>query len=76
MEVKKVLDKAIRTIDENYNVSVKEASNRDASRVIGIAQDIGFTTEDRGYIIILKNGDDKMFSQFKRRIAGIRGIKV
>ena len=76
MDFKKTMDKAIRSCDADYIVSVKEASDRDASRVIGIAQEIGFSTIDRGYTIVLKDGDDKMYSKFKREIAGIRGVKV
>ena len=72
----KSLDKAIRLCDADYVVSVKEASDRDASRIIGIAQEIGFTTIDRGYTIVLKDGDDKMYSKFKREIVGIKGVKV
>ena len=73
---KSTIDKAIRSCDSDYVVSVKEASDRDASRVIGIAQEIGFSTVDRGYTIVLKDGDDKMYSKFKREIVGIRGVKV
>ena len=76
MDFKKTMDKAIRSCDADYVVSVKEASDRDASRVIGIAQEIGFSTVDRGYTIVLKDGDDKMYSKFKREIVGIRGVKV
>ena len=43
-----IFDKAIRMCDVDYIVSVKEASDRDASRVIGIAQEIGFSTDDKG----------------------------
>ena len=76
MDFKKTMDKAIRSCDADYIVSVKEASDRDASKIIGIAQEIGFSTVDRGYTIVLKDGDDKMYSKFKREIAGIRGVKV
>lgn len=76
MDFKKTMDKAIRSCDSDYIVSVKEASDRDASRVIGIAQEIGFSTIDRGYTIVLKDGDDKMYSKFKREIVGIKGVKV
>ena len=76
MDFKKTMDKAIRSCDSGYIVSVKEASDRDASRVIGIAQEIGFSTVDRGYTIVLKDGDDKMYSKFKREIVGIKGVKV
>ena len=76
MDFKKTMDKAIRSCDADYIVSVKEASDRDASRIIGIAQEIGFSTIDRGYTIVLKDGDDKMYSKFKREIAGIKGVKV
>ena len=55
----KSLDKDIRMCDADYIVSVKEASDRDASRDIGIAQEIGFSTDDKGYIIVLKGGDDE-----------------
>ena len=72
----KAIDKAIRSCDSDYIVSVKEASDRDASRVIGIAQEIGFSTVDKGYTVILKDGDDKMYSKFKREIVGIKGVKV
>ena len=72
----KNLDKAIKLCDSDYIVSVKEASDRDASRIIGIAQEIGFSTDDRGYTIVLKGGDDKMYSKFKREIIGIKGVKV
>lgn len=75
MDFKKTMDKAIRACDDNYIVSVKEASDRDASKVISIAQEIGFSTDDRGYTIVLKGGDDKMYSKFKREIAGIKGVK-
>lgn len=75
MDFKKTMDKAIRMCDADYIVSVKEASDRDASRVISIAQEIGFSTDDKGYIIVLKGGDDKMFSKFKREVAGIKGVK-
>ena len=71
----KSLDKDIRMCDADYIVSVKEASDRDASRDIGIAQEIGFSTDDKGYIIVLKGGDDKMFSKFKREVVGIKGGK-
>ena len=47
MDFKKTMDKAIRACDADYIVSVKEASDRDASRVISIAQEIGFSTDDR-----------------------------
>ena len=76
MDFKKTMDKAIRACDADYVVSVKEASDRDASRVIGIAQEIGFSTDDRGYTIVLKGGDDKMYSKFKREIVGIKGVKA
>lgn len=76
MDFKKTMDKSIRSCDSDYIVSVKEASDRDASRVIGIAQEIGFSTIDRGYTIVLKDGDDKMYSKFKREIVGIKGVKV
>ena len=76
MDFKKTMDKAIRSCDSDYIVSVKEASDRDASRVISIAQEIGFSTVDRGYTIVLKDGDDKMYSKFKRGIVGIKGVKV
>ena len=76
MDFKKTMDKAIRSCDSDYIVSVKEASDRDASRVIGIAQEIGFSTIDRGYTIVLKDGDDKMYSKFKREIVGIKGVKA
>ena len=76
MDFKKTMDKAIRSCDSDYIVSVKEASDRDASRVISIAQEIGFSTVDRGYTIVLKDGDDKMYSKFKREIVGIKGVKV
>ena len=76
MDFKKMMDKAIRSCDSDYIVSVKEASDRDASRVISIAQEIGFSTVDRGYTIVLKDGDDKMYSKFKREIVGIKGVKV
>lgn len=75
MDFKKTIDKAIRSCDADYIVSVKEASDRDASRVISIAQEIGFSTDDKGYTIVLKGGDDKMFSKFKREVAGIKGVK-
>ena len=75
MDFKKTMDKAIRMCDADYIVSVKEASDRDASRVISIAQEIGFSTDDKGYIIVLKGGDDKMFSKVKREVAGIKGVK-
>lgn len=75
MNFKKTMDKAIRMCDADYIVSVKEASDRDASRVISIAQEIGFSTDDRGYTIVLKGGDDKMYSKFKREIIGIKGVK-
>ena len=71
----KNLDEAIKMCDADYIVSVKEASDRDASRVISIAQEIGFSTDDRGYTIVLKGGDDKMYSKFKREIIGIKGVK-
>lgn len=71
----KAIDKAIRICDESYTVSVKELSDRDASRVIGIAQRIGFTTKDKGYTIELIGGDSRMFDRFKREVVGIRGIK-
>ena len=73
---KPTIDKAIRICDESYTVSVKEASDRDASRVIGIAQRIGFTTKDKGYTIDLIGGDDSMFNKFKREIVGIKGVKI
>lgn len=76
MNFKKIMDKAIRSCDADYIVSVKEASDRDASRVIGIAQEIGFSTVDKGYTIVLKGGDDKMYSKFKREIVGIKGVKI
>ena len=72
---KPTIDKAIRSCDESYTVSVKELSDRDASRVIGIAQRLGFTTEDKGYTIELIGGDQNMFNKFKREVVGIRGIK-
>lgn len=72
----KAIDKAIRICDESYTVSVKEASDRDASRVIGIAQRIGFITKDKGYTIDLIGGDASMFNKFKREIAGIKGVKI
>lgn len=71
----KSLDKAIRNCDESYTVSLKELSDRDASRVIGIAQRLGFTTKDKGYTVELIGGDPNMFNRFKREVAGIRGIK-
>ncbi len=76
MDFKKTMDKAIRSCDADYVVSVKEASDRDASKIIGIAQEIGFSTDDKGYTIVLKGGDDKMYSKFKRKIIGIKGVKV
>ena len=72
---KPTIDKAIRNCDESYTVSVKELSDRDASRVIGIAQRLGFTTKDKGYTIELIGGDQNMFNKFKREVVGIRGIK-
>ena len=72
----KNLDKATKLCDADYVVSVKEASDRDASKIIGIAQKIGFSTVDKGYTIVLKDGDDKMYSKFKRKIIGIKGVKV
>ena len=72
---KPTIDKAIHNCDESYTVSVKELSDRDASRVIGIAQRLGFTTKDKGYTIELIGGDQNMFNKFKREVVGIRGIK-
>lgn len=72
----KAIDKAIRICDESYTVSVKEASDRDASRAIGIAQRIGFITKDKGYTIDLIGGNASMFNKFKREIVGIKGVKI
>lgn len=72
----KKLDEAIKMCDSDYVVSVKEASDRDASKAISIAQNLGFETNDRGYTIVLRKGDDKMLAKFKHEIAGMKGVKV
>lgn len=72
---KPTIDSVIHNCDESYTVSVKELSDRDASRIIGIAQRLGFTTKDKGYTIELIGGDQNMFNKFKREVVGIRGIK-
>lgn len=71
----KTIDQAIKSCDEFYTVSVKELSDRDVSKVIGIAQRLGFTTKDKGYTIDLIGGDLHMFNRFKREVLGIKGIK-
>lgn len=53
-----------------YKVNVKYAEDRDVSKLITEAQNIGFTTDDRGFDIYLKNGNDEMLRKLKIRVYG------
>lgn len=51
-----------------YKVNVKNAEDRDVDRFITTAQNIGFTTDDRGFVIYLKNGNDDMLRNLKSKM--------
>lgn len=53
--------------EDIFKVDVSSAEDRDVSRFITEAQNLGFTTEDKGYTIYLKNGNRNMLNQLKAR---------
>lgn len=50
-----------------FKVDVSSAEDRDVSRFITEAQNVGFTTEDKGYTIYLKNGNRDMLNKLKAK---------
>lgn len=61
VDSKKVKDEKI------YKIIVENAEDRDVSKFITEAQNLGFTTDDKGFVIYLKNGDDNMLKQLKSK---------
>lgn len=53
--------------EDIFKVDVSSAEDRDVSRFITEAQNAGFTTEDKGYTIYLKNGNKEMLNKLKAR---------
>ena len=53
--------------EDIFKVDVSLAEDRDVSRFITEAQNVGFTTEDKGYTIYLKNGNRDMLNNLKAR---------
>lgn len=53
--------------EDIFKVDVSSAEDRDVSRFITEAQNIGFITDDTGYIIYLKHGNRDMLNQLKAR---------
>lgn len=53
--------------EDIFKVDVSSAEDRDVSRFITEAQNAGFTTEDKGYTIYLKNGNRDMLNKLKAR---------
>ena len=53
--------------EDIFKVDVISAEDRDISRFITEAQNVGFTTEDKGYTIYLKNGNRDMLNKLKAR---------
>lgn len=53
--------------NQEFKVDVSKADDRDISQFITNAQNVGFTTDDKGTEIILKNGNKQMLQQLKAR---------
>lgn len=58
---------SIKTKDSDYRVDVSGASDREVSMFINEAQNIGFTTRDKGQEVVLMNGDERMLQKLKQK---------
>ena len=54
--------------DSVFSVDVSKAEDRDVSRFITEAQNVGFTTKDKGTTIDLLNGNENMLRQLKSKM--------
>ena len=61
--IKPLKDSKVRD-EDIFKVDVSSAEDRDVSRFITEAQNVGFTTEDKGYTIYLKNGNKEMLNKW------------
>lgn len=61
------IQRELDSYNQEFKVDVSKADDRDISQFITNAQNVGFTTDDKGTEIILKKGNKQMLQQLKAK---------